>query len=280
MNPEPVRRDTVCTPAAAAGGAEYSGRRPAPGLCALLRWTLLVLAMPVLCGGNDVGDTLPVPRLWYRFETTTERAVRDASGHGHDGVFEAKSGALAEHLVRTQYGPALRLARGEGVRVRMTPDLACENGLTVMAWVRPDEVNRHLAVVAAKSDTVADQKAAGWRLSVFWRTAFGEVGLGDPAGVRITAPPFSVEAKHWVHLALTFDGTDLILYVNAAEVARKHFPEARRILPFRSRTFTIGKYFWRDAYPFTGLLADVRIYDRALAPDQVFRAAAEWLGPP
>ena len=54
----------------------------------------------------------------------------------------------------------------------------------------------------------------------------------------------------------------------------------RRIRPFGGRTFTVGEYFWRDAYPFVGLLADVRIYDRALAPDQVFRAAAEWLGPP
>jgi len=149
-----------------------------------------------------------------------------------------------------------------------------------MAWARPDAVNRHLAVVAAMSDRVPNEKAAGYRLSLAWGAAFGELGFGDPAGVRVSTPRFSVAPKHWVHVALTFDGTDMILYLNAVEAARKHFTGKRLILRFPGRDFTVGKYFWHDAYPFEGLLADVRIYDRALSAEELFQAACQWLGTP
>ncbi len=234
-------------------------------------------------GAADPGNApLPRPRLWFRFTpgAGAGNRVRDDSGNGHDGRFESRRGALAAHIVKTPYGPALQLAKGEGVRVPLTPDLAAVKALTVMAWVRPDDVNRHLAVVAMKGDRNPGRPETGYRLSVAWRTAFAELGFGKSGGVRISAPPFSIEAKRWAHLALTFDGRDLILYIDAAEAARRHFQKPRRIQPFSSSDFTVGKYFWHDAYPFAGQLADVRIYDRALTPEQVFRAAAQWLGPP
>jgi hypothetical protein len=40
---------------------------------------------------------------------------------------------------------------------------------------------------------------------------------------------------------------------------------------------TIGTYSWNDAYPFTGLMADVRIYDRALEEADIFSAARVFL---
>ncbi len=251
-----------------------------PRLC-LRTAAALCFAAALFPSVADSADTLPAPVLRYRFDSIRGTRVRDASGHGHDGRLEIRNPARAKSpLVRTPYGPALKLAEGDGVRVRMAPDLACRDALTVMAWARPDVVNRHLAVVTAKGDRVPNQKAAGYRISISWRAAFGELGFGDPEGVRISTPGFSVEPKHWVHVALTFDGTDMILYLNAVEAARKHFPEKRRIRPFPGRDLTIGKYYWHDAYPFEGLLADVRIYDRALTPEQVFLAAAQWLGAP
>ena len=49
------------------------------------------------------------------------------------------------------------------------------------------------------------------------------------------------------------------------------------MLPPGQRDLTLGKYFWNDAHPFTGLMADVRIYDRALEEADIFSAARVFL---
>jgi hypothetical protein len=217
------------------------------------------------------------PRLHFDFESVEGATVRDASGSNHNGTLEGKDGELPQ-IIDTPYGKALKLEkdRGQGVRVQFADDLVCAEGLTVMAWAKPDNARSHLAIVANKGDRVAGQPAHGYRLSVFWNRALMDLGFGDEDGERLTSAEWSVSNGHWVHVAMTFDGQDMVLYLNATEAARKALPEPRKLTPNR-RTFTLGKYFWNDAYPFVGLIGDVRLYDRALTEDEVFAAACEFL---
>jgi hypothetical protein len=246
----------------------YSGLRVLAALAAL-PFLVLIAAEPGL-------------RLRYDFAAVADGAIPDASGNGHLAALEGKDGALPQ-VAASPYGPALRLdpGKGHGLRVKPAPDLVCAEALTVMAWVRPDHVDAHLAVVADQGDRVPGTMAKGYRLSVCWRRAMAELGFGDDEeGVRLLSPEWSLEPERWAHLAMTFDGQTLVLYVNAAEAARLRLPGPRRLAPGPSAGgLTIGKYYWNDAYPFTGLLADVRIYDRALTEQEVFAAAMEFLGP-
>ena len=226
----------------------------------------------------------PALRLHYDFAAVTGETVPDASGKGHAARLEGKDGALPVIVSTPSGGKALRLeaALGQGLRVKPAPDLVCAEALTVMAWIRPETADSHLAILANKGDRVAGTKAKGYRLSVAWRRLMAELGFGDDEeGVRLLSPEWSIEPRHWVHVAMTFDGQELILYLNATEAARLRLPAPRALAAGPSAGgFTIGKYYWNDAYPFVGLLADLRLYARALPAPEVFAVASEFLRPP
>ena len=238
---------------------------------------LLTLANAALHHLEPTMAAEPSLRLRYTFADVTGAAVPDASGAGHTGKLEGKAGSLPK-VVDSPYGPALELLKdqGHGVRVKWTDGLAGANGLTAMAWVRPSEARRHLAVIAGKGDRVKGRPASGYRLSVFWNRVMMDIGLGGEAGPRLSSPEWSIAANAWAHVAMTFDGSRMVVYINATVAGERVLPEPGTIMPFK-RSLPIGKYFWNDAYPFTGLLADVRIYDRALADDEIFSAARAFL---
>jgi len=73
----------------------------------------------------------------------------------------------------------------------------------------------------------------------------------------------------WHHVALSFDGTKRVLYVDG-QAFENDAPSLDGMLPV-----AIGADLDRDAlvFGFTGGLDDFRIYDRALAPDEVAHPA-------
>jgi len=248
-------------------------RKLSAGLALAAAW----LCLPLSARGEEQTD--PRLRLHYDFTSRQGNVIGDRSGHGHEAALEGKEGQLPE-IVDTPYGKALSLekGRGHGLRVQFAKDLACTEGLTVMAWIRPDFARSHLAVVANKGDTVANRPAQGYRLSVYWNRIMMDLGFGDAEGVRLSSPQWSLNAHYWAHIAMTFDGQRMRIFINATEVARKDLPEPRKLAVNR-RSFTIGKYFWNDAYPFIGLLADVRIFGDALTSEEIFQAACGFLDP-
>lgn len=247
---------------------------PRSPTCSHVLWqgTTAVFALAAAALAAD-----PTLRLHFDFESVTDGTVADVSGNGHSGRLEGRDGQVPE-LVASARSRALKLEKGagQGVRVDGAADLVCAEGLTAMAWVRPEATRSHLAVIANKGDRVKGRKATGYRLSVFWSRAFMDLGFGDEEGVRLSTPEWTVNPKYWIHIAMTFDGRDMVLCLNATEAARKPLDEPRRIAP-HGRNFTIGKFFWNDAYPFVGLIDDVRIYNRALTEAEIFAAAFEGL---
>jgi hypothetical protein len=243
-------------------------------------WPWRLASLALLAAGWMALAADPALRLHYDFAAPAGETLPDASGHGHTATVEGKDGALPVS-VQTAYGQALRLEadKGQGLRVKPAADLVGAEALTVMAWIRPEIVDSHLAIVANKGDQVPGQPAKGYRMSVTWGRLAAELGFGDDeVGVRLQSPEWSIDPQHWAHVALTFDRQDLVLYINATEAARLHLPAPRRLVAGPSAGgLTLGKYYWNDAYPFVGLLADVRIYDRALSAADVFVAASEFL---
>ncbi len=78
----------------------------------------------------------------------------------------------------------------------------------------------------------------------------------------------ALQVEAWNHLAFSYDGTNLQLYVNGAPVATTAVGRVRRPgahpLVFGRRPDGSG-----DGYPFRGVIDEVRLYDRALSPAQV-----------
>src|SRR4030042_1385835 len=72
----------------------------------------------------------------------------------------------------------------------------------------------------------------------------------------------------WTHIAVTFDGTTEIFYVNGEENGRGNFSFGSKV----DLVITIGCNNQSGWNSFNGILDDVRLYDNALSPDEIQEA--------
>ncbi|MCK4629210.1 MAG: LamG domain-containing protein [Sedimentisphaerales bacterium] len=122
-----------------------------------------------------------------------------------------------------------------------------------------------------KSDgwAVADMR---WQWELFagntnpLRTDLIGISCHGPGSVMLTADP--MPDNEWVHLVVTFDGTDAALFING--VADSLGPQAFSIGTKTDAEFLIGCS--NTSYPrrsFDGLLDEVRVYSRVLSVDDI-----------
>ncbi|HET6953953.1 MAG TPA: LamG-like jellyroll fold domain-containing protein [Acidimicrobiales bacterium] len=190
----------------------------------------------------------------FGFDEGSGTIAGDRSGSGNDGTV---SGAL---WTTGRVGGALSFdGSGDLVTVPDTPSLDLTGGMTIDAWVRP-------AGPATWSTVVLKERSSGLSYGLY-----GADGDGNPAGYariggdREVAGPSAAPPGVWTHLAVTYDGAALRLYVNGALVRST------------SRTGTIatsndplaigGNSAWGEW--FTGEIDEVNIYNRALTAAEV-----------
>ena len=147
------------------------------------------------------------------------------------------------------------------------PELDPEQ-LTVEAWVKLDEfpadkdprrwiVNKnrneweegHYALMVQGSQVGAYLNIGGGRQNHF-------MAMSDESALKL---------KDWQHVAMTYDGAELRVYLNGAQVASTAINKKR--VPGRM-PLAIGRR--QDAYNyFKGAIDEVRLYNRALSPDEL-----------
>jgi RHS repeat-associated protein len=203
-------------------------------------------------GGEE--EPSPGPVAAYSFDEDEGEVAGDSAGE-HDGVL---SGA---EWVPGKYGAALKFGhtRNDEVMVPSSPDLELTEGFTIDAWVRPGERPGYLPVLEKEA---ADR--FGYELALeggIWPVAYIMSEEGNEEQVWAANP---VPRQSWSNLALTFDGTDLRLYVDGelagteAVAAPQGGPGALYI--GAGRTYGNG---------FHGKIDEVRIYDRALDAEEI-----------
>jgi Ca2+-binding RTX toxin-like protein len=198
------------------------------------------------------------PIASYPFDEGEGETAHDSSS-SHDGTIEGAA------WVRGKYGSALKFdSEAEDIlTVPNAPELQMTEAFTLEAWVRPTASGTYAPVLTKETS------------SYF---SYGLEAEGEEAGVpagRVAASTFREESvngvgqlllKTWSHLAATFDGEQLRLYVdgelvNSAAVS----PPAGTGGPLE-----IGgaSSFWIEGY-FDGKIDEVRLYDRALAAEEI-----------
>ena len=216
------------------------------------------------------GDLL----AYWPMDSARDGVVVDASGRGHDATYGAADKAPPT-FVPGMVGQALKLtAAQEGyLTVAHSEDFNFSGPFTVMAWVKPAERSASYEVLCFKGDRAGDPPWPGWRLRLGWSRAWFDVGTPDGREVRFSSPEWSVPVGYWSHVAATWDGKKLRILVNAAEAASVDF--AGPIAPRTDRRpLTIANYQGRkNAYPYQGLLDEVKVFTRALTEDEVFAEA-------
>jgi chitodextrinase len=191
----------------------------------------------------------------YSFNEGAGTSVADVSGRGNGGSIGSATWSSAG-----KYGNALSF-NGSGARVTVpdSPSLRLTSGMTLEAWVFPSTVNSGWRDVIYKGNDDYYLEATS---TLSGRPVGGGIFGGDYGESYGTS---SLAANTWTHLAATYDGATLRLYVNGTQVSSSARSGA---IATSSGVLSIGGDPLYGQY-FSGRIDDVRVYDRALTQAQI-----------
>jgi len=133
---------------------------------------------------------------------------------------------------------------------------ATDQPFTFSAWVNP-------ASFTSSWKTVMAGGCAGFDVVIYFSTVRFGRNCGTPPGVFYSGPSLSA-VNRWYHLTATYDGTNIELYVDNVKYA------GGAVTYSNTSGFYIGSYNGVSEL-FPGLIDEVRVYNRALSPDEVKR---------
>ena len=214
--------------------------------------TVVFLASAFAGSSSALASEAPIAA--YSFDEGEGEVAEDSAGE-HDGALEHTE------WVKGKYGSAIYLdGNSDFVSIADSPDLRLTEEFTIEAWVRPDSAQTDAPVIEKETSNFYSYKLL----------AGGETA-GVPEGFVADAP-FSWEEvadeealtnKAWSHLAMTYDGAAIRLYVNGKLVDTNSAPGPQG----SEGNLIIGGEETEDF--FKGRIDEIRIYDRALDGGEV-----------
>jgi hypothetical protein len=232
-------------------------------------------------GNGDFGDALEVEVTGMDGQggtSTVARAGATISSTSSSPVasfgFEEAAGTVAVNETGASDGAIDGAARANGGRfgralefdgeddIVTVPDdaaLALTTGMTLEAWVRPDQTTNWRTVMFKES-------VGGMAYTLYSNTPADvpsvRAGVAGDVGVEAASP---VDPNEWTHLAATYDGSILRLYVNGVQAGAHAYPGE---IPSGAGPLTLGgNTLWGER--FSGLIDEVRVYNRRLTSDEI-----------
>ena len=197
---------------------------------------------------------------FWPFDQGDDYRVLDASPWMRDGRLGARTHYPQHQPKRVPDPWGGNCVRFDGVddRLQMDGPVVPQRRFTVECWVRPESWGwpgrkdaSAIVFASANADCVV---------------AIGPKGTlvlsrkGDSGWVRVDGLT-PLPLNEWTHVAVTFDGTTIMLLRDGVEAGSVHSPGARRIsrCGIGFNTVTLGSFFH-------GCIDDVRIHERVLTP--------------
>lgn len=198
---------------------------------------------------------------WWTFDEAADSPVAlDYTGHRLGGVL---------HDIVRQPGKSGQAVDCQGGSVLVPSDrsLSVTDAMTIECWVKTDQSGQRNNWLVNR--IFSGGVTTGFRLGV----------LDDHPCFQIPITAWSHHLKgelalprgRWVHLAGTFDGTTMRLYVDGRLSGTMERPG-----PVRPNDFNLclGNYALDHVAHFVGLLDDVKLWNRALSADEIAQEAA------
>lgn len=204
-------------------------------------------------GGDEAGLV-----GWWSFDEPLDSPVaQDDSGH--------RLGAVIRHLHRAPgiHGNAI-VCDGGCALVGNSPLLSPNptEGITVECWVKTDRSGQHNNWILNR--VLSGGVSTGYRLGLLEDHPCFEVPQTDWSH-HLTAKsilPLGV----WVHLAGTFDGSTMRIYLNGVEEGTM---ERKGLIKPNDFNLCIGNFTEAHTAHYSGLLDEVKLYNRALTPKEI-----------
>jgi hypothetical protein len=195
----------------------------------------------------------------YGFNDGGGTSVADASGQGHTGAISG-----ATWTADGRFGHALSFdGVSDWVTIEHSDALSLTTGMTLEAWIFPT------APATDWRNVLIKERPGGEAYNLYAST-----DNGGPTTYIVTAGPSApldavgvtaVPVDTWTHLAATYDGTTLRLYVNGVQAGSRAVNGA---LVASTAVLRIGgNSIWGEF--FQGHIDEVRIYNRALSAAEI-----------
>jgi hypothetical protein len=198
----------------------------------------------------------------WGFNETSGRLAADRSGRGNSGrIFGAAR-------VAGRFGRALHFdGTGDFVAVRDSASLDFKHGMTLEAWVKPTSGPRHWRPVIVKQR----KRGAAYGLFTAGRNGRASARLRTTRTGKLSGRP-ARGGGAWKHLAATWNGKVMRLYVNGRPAGKKRL--SKRAAKSAGRLLIGGS----RGGSFKGVIDEVRIYRRALSASQIRHDRATPIG--
>ena len=190
-------------------------------------------------------------------QTGSGSAVSDTSGNNNHGTVTG-----ATFTSNSKFGLSALSFDGvnDWVTVADAATLDLRTGMTLEAWVNPSSTLSGWRTVLMK------EIAGGLAYSLYANDNVPQpAGYVQIGGDQSVAGLGGLPLNTWTHLAVTYDGTALRFYVNGALARTRTLGGT---IAISGRPLRIGgNAIWGEY--FSGLIDEVRVYNRALSPAEI-----------
>lgn len=191
----------------------------------------------------------------------------DSSGNGNHGTVVGADPAADRfgtpgRAYRFSNNPSLDALADDYIQIADSATLRPPNGITLAAWINTSNFEGRSIVGKQFGGSIEDSYLLWYNFGTLWFTFY------PFGGASINAPIPSLGA--WHHVAGTWDGATMRLYVDGNQVAASAFAGP---MQYDDNPVLIGA---DDNNPddlpdngWDGVIDEVRIYDRALSPEEL-----------
>jgi hypothetical protein len=192
----------------------------------------------------------------WGFNEGSGTTLADASGNGHTGAI-----AGAFWTASGRFGSALTFdGTDDVVTINDAPGLDLTNGMTLEAWVYPTTLSGWRTVLM--KETSGGQ---AWTLYAHDNAPRPAANINTGGGDISAGGAQALPLNTWTHVAATYDGATLRLFVNGTQVSST---AASGILLSTTGALRFGGNTVWGEY-FAGRLDEIRIYGRALSAAEI-----------
>ena len=191
----------------------------------------------------------------YSFDGGSGPTLADVSGTGNNGTISGATWSTQGHSA----GALSFDGVNDIVTVADAPSLDLTTGMTLEAWVRPTVVTNWRTVLLKEQP---GQLVYGMYANNNGNRPSAHAFVGGDRELRGAA---RLTANVWTHLAATYDGATLRIFVGGSQSAT--LAVSGSILTSNNPLRIGGNTIWSEW--FSGLIDDVRIYNRALTAGEI-----------
>ena len=197
---------------------------------------------------------------YWKFDETTGTAIKDSSGNNYDGLITG--GTMDSLSIAGRVGGAINFTGAESINVATVPVFTGQE-FTISAVIKHDGTAATRAIVEAGPDAV-------FSLLLFssGKFAFQAARTGSNM-FALTGTP-TIVTNQETHITVSYDNGTAKIYVDGV-LTTTDTTGSGDLKPF---TYIRMGQNRQGAQPYPGMLDELRLYDRVLAPEDVAALAS------